>query len=53
MKYTTDKHHGVRGIEGPHAGTSFVQRRRFLTGLTALGAGALLPGCASDAPAPR
>ena len=55
MKYATDKNNGADGagsIDGLNAGTSVTQRRRFLTGLAALGAGALIPGCASNAQAP-
>ena len=46
MKYAIDKNN----IEPSFAGLA--QRRKFLTGLAALGAGALLPGCASNAQAP-
>ncbi len=55
MKYAIDKNNGANGdgsIDGLNAGTSVTQRRRFLTGLAALGAGALIPGCASNAQAP-
>jgi predicted TIM-barrel fold metal-dependent hydrolase len=52
MKYATEINNNAicaGGIDGLNAGTSIAQRRRFLTGLAALGAGALIPGGASNA----
>jgi len=46
MKYAIDENN----IDPAFANTA--QRRKFLAGLAALGAGALIPGCASNAQAP-
>lgn len=51
MIFPADDNNGAAGIDDFIADLSAAPRRRFLAGLAALGAGTLVPGCASSAPA--